>query len=211
MLRYEMFKRLNTGGTSLASQEIRNCTARMLGEIGIEFYDFLQFCAHTPSFQECTEPLSQSDKDAMASEELVLRFFAVKNARDLFRGSVRDWLDDYMESVLLRKRNFPFPDEEADFRKVFDFLAGVMGTGAFVRYRANVPIGALAPAYFEAVTIGTLQTLERARHVDPEKIRGAIIKCVQSEQFRSFTGPGANSREKLEGRIETISSALRAL
>jgi|SRR5208283_3594883 len=211
MLRYEMFKRLNTGGTSLASQEIRNCTARMLGDVGIEFYEFLQFCARTASFQECTEPLSQSDKDAMANEELVLRFFAAKNARDLFRGSVRDWLDDYMESILLRRLKFRFADEETDFRRVFDFLASVMGPGAFVRYRGNAPIGALAPAYFEAVTIGTLQSLEKARRVDHEKIRAAIIECVQSDEFRSFTGPGANSREKLEGRIATISSALRSL
>jgi Protein of unknown function DUF262 len=41
-LRYEMFKRLNTGGSILAPQEIRNCSARMLGEIGARFYAFLQ-------------------------------------------------------------------------------------------------------------------------------------------------------------------------
>ena len=36
-LRYEMFKRLNTGGSILTPQEIRNCTARMLGDVGIRF------------------------------------------------------------------------------------------------------------------------------------------------------------------------------
>ena len=96
MLRYEMFKRLNTGGSILASQEIRNCTARMLGEKGVAFYQFLQDCAVRPDFQTCIEPLSQSDRDQKGDEELVLRFFAVKKAQDLFSGSVRDWLDDYM-------------------------------------------------------------------------------------------------------------------
>ena len=40
-LRYEMFKRLNTGGALLSPQEIRNCSVRMLGDHGVSFYAFL--------------------------------------------------------------------------------------------------------------------------------------------------------------------------
>src|SRR6266566_2804067 len=117
-----MFKRLNTGGSFLSPQEIRNCTARMLGDSGVDFYKFLQDCAPLPVFQACTEPLSQSDRDQKGDEELVLRFFAVKNAQNLFAGSVRDWLDDYMESVLLAKIPFDYQVESDIFQRLFDFL-----------------------------------------------------------------------------------------
>ncbi len=53
-LRYEMFKRLNTGGANLAPREIRNCTARML-ENGQQFYAFLQNCAGFGPFQTCSD------------------------------------------------------------------------------------------------------------------------------------------------------------
>jgi len=211
MLRYEMFKRLNTGGSILAPQEIRNCTARMLGESGINFYAFLQECAGWHSFQSCIEPLSQSDREQRGDEELVLRFFAVKNAQSLFAGSVRDWLDDYMESVLLARVQFDYSAEREVFQRLFDFLAAVMGPGAFVRYRGDVPVGAVAPAYFEAVTMGTLRAREAIpTDMDPERFRKAISETVQGDTFRAYTGPGANSREKLEKRIDTIYNALLA-
>ena len=211
MLRYEMFKRLNTGGSILAPQEIRNCTARMLSEPGTRFYEFLQTCAAFEPFQICIEPLPQSDRSQRGDEELVLRFFAVKNGQDMFAGSVRDWLDDYMEAVLLNKTPFDYDEERKTFEALFVFLAKVMGAGAFTRYRDDSPIGAVAPAYFEAVTMGTLRATASIEAVDAALFRKAIIKAVQSETFRAYTGPGANSKEKLENRIATIHSTLVAL
>lgn len=203
-LRYEMFKRLNTGGSILASQEIRNCTARMIGEPGIRFYKFLQECADIASFKICTETLSQADRDQKGDEELVLRFFALKNAQNMFRGSVRDWLDDYMESVLLGKVPFDYDQERSDFAAVFDYLATALGPSAFVRYRNNSPVGGLAPAYFEAVTMAVYRSIAELPTSDVAKFRTGVIAAVQSHEFRDVTGPGANSREKLERRIEVV-------
>jgi hypothetical protein len=210
-LRYEMFKRLNTGGSSLMPQEIRNCTARMLGEDGIRFYKFLQDCAAMPSFTICTETLSQADREQKEDEELVLRFFATKNAQNMFRGSVRDWLDDYMEGVLLKNLPFDYEEELADFMIVFDFLAGEIGPGAFVRYRGKTPVGGLAPAYFEAVTIGTYRNRAALHDLGPNKFEENLAAAVQSDDFREATGPGANSREKLEKRIRTIEAMIRSM
>jgi hypothetical protein len=210
-LRYEMFKRLNTGGSSLMPQEIRNCTARMLGDEGVHFYEFLQECASNQSFRNCTETLSSADREQKADEELVLRFFATKNAQEMFHGSVRDWLDDYMEAVLLQRVGFNYAKESSEFASVFEVLDRKIGAGAFVRYRGQTPVGGLAPAYFEAVAIGTYRNLPLVGGADAERFRTAVADTVQSDEFRWATGPGANSREKLEKRIATIEAAIRAI
>jgi hypothetical protein len=207
-LRYEMFKRLNTGGSILSPQEIRNCSARMLGNDGGRFYEFLQQLSSYPTYVDCIESLSQSDFDQKGNEELVLRFFALKNAEAFFRGSVRDWLDDYMEAVLLKKVEFDDDVERYEFERLFGYLGRVLGRGAFVKYRANQPIGALAPAYFEAVAMGVYRSLSAIMDAAPDAVRDAIIGCVQSENFRSVTGPGANSKEKLRRRVTLITEAL---
>lgn len=210
-LRFEMFKRLNTGGSLLAPQEIRNVTARILGESGIRFYGMLQTLAADPNFVKCTSTLAEKDKEQKADEELVLRFFAAKNARDQFKGSVREWLDQYMEDVILDRRTFDAGAEEDSFRRVFAALGDKIGDGAFVRYRGKWPTGGLAPAYYEAVTIGALHAMEALNSADADAVKNAVATAVQSASFRDLTGPGANSRGKLEGRIELLTKALTQL
>ena len=102
-LRYEMFKRLNTGGENLEPQEIRNCSARMIGEQGINFYNLLVSLSQDQHFAACADYLPQPEKDKKGAEELVLRFFAAKNFVDGFKGSVRDWLDVRNLSVVYRE------------------------------------------------------------------------------------------------------------
>ncbi len=210
-LRYVLFKRLKTSGTILEAQEIRNCSARMVGEDGIRFYSFIQEKASHPAFTNCIETLAQVEKDKKGDEELVLRFLATKNARSLFKGSVQDWLDDYMEKIILNEINFDYEKEDDEFNKLFSFLSNTLREGAFVKYRGDKPIGGLAPAYYEAITVGTINALDKIRDVSMDRVKQTIIDTVQTEEFRQNTGLGANKRDKLEGRIKVIENALLKL
>lgn len=209
-LRYEMFKRLNTGGSNLEPQEIRNCSARMVGETGIQFYNFLVELSLTADFAACAEYLSQPDKDKKGAEELVLRFFAAKNFTNGFKGSVRDWLDNYMEGILLQKLAFDYPTERNIFIRTLSLARTKLGDTAFLRYRGETPTGSLPPAYFEAISMGILSTHNQIENKSAASLRSAISALVQSEQFRAVTGPGANSREKLNMRIDLATNAFLA-
>jgi len=210
-LRYEMFKRLNTGGSTLEPQEIRNCSARMVGKSGIKFYEFIQKKASYPAFKNCIETLAQDEQEKKGDEELVLRFLATKNAEDLFKGNVRDWLDNYMEKILLQEREFDYKNEEEKFNRLFGFLSSTLGEGSFVKYRGEKPIGGLAPAYYEAITVGTLNALDKISNLPLDRVRKQIINTVQTDEFRENTGSGANKISKLKGRIKVIQNGLLEL
>ena len=207
-LRYEMFKRLNTGGANLEPQEIRNCSARMLGEAGIQFYNMLVTLSQHADFAAMADYIPQPDKDKKAAEELVLRFFAAKNFLDGFKGSVSDWLDVYMEGVLLGKQAFNIDAESKIFDQVMTFSRKYLGDTAFLRYRGTEPVGSLPPAYFEAIAIGVKTTYDQIQDKNPESLRQKVTELVQSEAFRGVTGPGANSKEKMRARIQLASEAL---
>jgi hypothetical protein len=208
-LKYEMFKRLNTGGSALSAQEVRNCSLRMI-EGGANFYGWLQSLAAKPAFQETIATLSDTDRDQKADEELVVRYLALKNARNDFKGSVRDWLDSFLEQVLLDQRQLDREVEESEFEQVFAFLADAFGPGAFVKYRDDRPIGALAPAFFEAVTMGTWENRERLNDLDKARVHANVVRTLQTSEFKAQTGPGANSKPKLDERIRLIAEAVRA-
>jgi hypothetical protein len=207
-LRYEMFKRLNTGGSLLSPQEIRNCSSRMLGEDGAKFYALLQELSELPAFVATTQTLALQDVELKGNEELVLRFFAAKNSRDTFRGNVRDWLDGFMESILLKTVAFDSEAEKQIFYDVFSEIETKLGESAFVKFRGESPIGGLAPAYFEGIAIGCFNALEDLKKKEPVDARNAITQLVQSDPFRAVTGPGANNKTKLESRISLAAQAI---
>lgn len=213
-LRYEMFKRLNSGGNIVEPQELRNCSARMVGDQGTKFYHFLVKMADNDDFKDCTETLAPASREQRGDEELVLRYLTLKNALSLFRGSVRDWLDDYMESVILRDpvtsvaAPFDYEAETTTFEDVFKNVNHVMGQAAFVKSRNGSPLGGLAPAYFEAVTMGFYNALAVVKQKDAAVVRDAVISALESSAFKDNTGPAANTRQKLKTRIEIVESAI---
>jgi hypothetical protein len=114
-----------------------------------------------------------------------------------------------MESVLLNgEEHFDYAQEEAEFNRLFTFLARTFGREAFVKFRGTSAVGGLAPAYFEAVSVGTWRVLDYIEGKDRDTLKEALMRAVQSSSFREVTGPGANKQEKLRKRIDIIAEAL---
>ncbi|WP_433935428.1 DUF262 domain-containing protein [Brevundimonas diminuta] len=208
LVKYELFKRLNTGGALLSAQEIRNCSSRMIAG-GEDFYQLLQNLASYDHFKTSIARLPQTSLDKKGDEELVLRFFAVKNYLDGYKGNVEEWLDAYMEEVLFGKMDFDTIQETQSFHSVFDFIAANFGKDAFARTKNDEGTGRLAPAYFEAAVGGVLQALPGAATYSGDELRRRLYGVFASAEFKENTGPGANTIPKLNGRIALVADALR--
>ena len=128
--KYHMFKRLNTGGQLLTSQQVRNCTIRLLDP---KFNDFIIKLSQEDVFLRCTESLTQERRLASFDQELVLRFFAFKNDRVNFKHDVDDFLTKYMEKVSDPDIGYPFDYEQEKhiFLKTFTVLSSTLGDLAF--------------------------------------------------------------------------------
>lgn len=204
-VKYEMFKRLNTGGSLLSSQEIRNCSSRMIAG-GSEFYSKLQSLAANGDFKVATARIPEPDLEQRADEELVLRYFAVRSFRDDFRGNVKEWLDNFMEEMLFGRINVM--DDSEEFEKFFAFIASTFGDAAFSRSREGQAFGRLAPAYFEAVVGALAGNLELVDGKSMQKLKASLSEAFETTEFKAVSGPGANSKGKMEGRIKLVRDAL---
>jgi hypothetical protein len=93
--KYDIFKRINTGGTPLNTQEIRHALS------GQRSRDFLRRCAESPEFIRAVGERFR-DHIRMADREMVLRFCAFRmlgpeeyqRAMDPFLDSANSRLDD---------------------------------------------------------------------------------------------------------------------
>jgi hypothetical protein len=211
--RYHMFKRLNTGGQVLTSQQIRNCTIRLLDP---KFNDFVIERSKYEPFVQCTETLTQDRRNAAYDQELVLRFYALKNYRAKFKHDVDDFLTEYMEGVSDANVHLPFDyeDERLVFEKTFRVLFATLGELAFSfanRARTELTRG-FSVYHFEALTIGLQGVLDE---LDPdnahqmERLRNALRAVKLDEHFvRETTGGGKNSPGPLAERIRYIENAV---
>ncbi len=204
-VKYEMFKRLNTGGSLLSSQEIRNCSSRMIAG-GADFYAMLQFLAANSDFKLATSRIPAPDLEQRADEELVLRYFAVRLYQDEFRGNVREWLDSFMERILFDRGAVTIDDGE--FLRFFKFIAEKLGDTAFSRSRDGEAFGRLAPAYYEAVVGALADNIGELENIPSETLKQKLSDAFETEQFKAVSGPGANSKGKMEARINLVKQAL---
>jgi hypothetical protein len=207
-VKYELFKRLNTGGSLLSAQEIRNCSSRMVEGGGV-FYDALQSMAADPNFIKATSRLPESMTEQRANEELVLRFFALTIAKDKFKGNIEEWLNAFMEDVLFNRIEFDIAEQRTRFEQAFSLISVKFGDQAFTRFNSHgEATGRLAPAYFEAVCATVDAHHEALLTMDNAVMIDRLRSAFESEDFKFATGPGANTIPKLHQRIQVVSRFL---
>ncbi|MBO2010899.1 DUF262 domain-containing protein [Hymenobacter negativus] len=213
--KYHMFKRLNTGGEKLTDQQIRNCTIRMLDP---QFNDYIASLSADPSFASCVGIITDDQKDGWFDRELVLRFFAFKNQLGKFRHDVRDFLTDYMEAVSepdpLKRLNFDYQNEKADFEKTFQLFAKTLGEKAFGfpnKNRDAITKG-FSAMHFEALTLGIqkhLKSIDLSNQAEVSALATKLADLKLNPEFVKLTsGGGKNSPGLLKARIKFVEDFL---
>jgi hypothetical protein len=170
------------------------------------FLAFLDRCTGHSGFQEVTETLSDQAKQRLGRQELALRFFALRVSLGSYKGSISDWLDDFSEKVVTNKISFDYAAEERAFSALFAVLAEKFGDEAFVKHKNTRALGGLAPAYYDAVTMGLLPLVDRLKNSSPEAAKRILNQAVghENEDFRENVGPGANAVPRLHRRIAEV-------
>ena len=190
-VRYDLFERLNTGGVTLHPQEIRNCV--FLGK----FNDFLKEMAINQAFKNVVK-MTENQIRTGSYEELVLKFFAYYQDRNLFIHGVKEFLNSYME-----KKTKEFHDEKelkTIFQNTFECLQENLPDGIVRGNRKNTTPLVL----FEAISIGVADALSRNVKVKSD----ALVALLDDKELRNLTTGATNSKSKLFRRIDFVTNAL---
>lgn len=133
--KYDLFQRLNTGGSSLQGQEVRDCLLIMINPAA---YEFIKSLAELEDFIACT-PMTDRKEGERYRHELVLRFFIYKNllsntARASEYTDVDSFLSTEMASIFSVDSDFHYEDEGEFFAEFFFKLKRSLGDEAFQSY-----------------------------------------------------------------------------
>lgn len=215
-LKYHMFKRLNTGGEKLEPQEIRNCTIRLVNS---KFINFINELSKNKDFKQTIEYISSPKIQKKYSEELVLRFFALKNDENSFKHKIDSFLTDYMEKVSLADSNdepiFDYYRERCIFEKTFTILNETLGKQSFSAYKSNSEnLSGFNVYQYEAITTGIQIILEQLinKTIKIEDLRNKIMMIKKNSDFKAATvGGGKNSSGVFKQRLNIFRKGMEEL
>jgi hypothetical protein len=206
---YDIFKRINTGGTPLNGQEIRHCMGKPRGR-GI-----LKHMTHTQAFDVATSGLT--DHIRMNDREMALRFAAF----DLLG------LDEYMEnpvmeSFLMRATNLlddpvKLPDQRVEIleRTFSTAMANaylLFGEHTFRKWPLGVESRSpINRALFEtwSIAVAPYETTDLARRRDDIVAAARTRMTTDIDYLNAITSSTADRRRVLY-RFEAAASDVRA-
>ncbi|AYQ57646.1 hypothetical protein MS2017_1988 [Bathymodiolus thermophilus thioautotrophic gill symbiont] len=189
-MRYELFNRLNTGGSPLSEQEIRNCVFRG------------NFNKLINRLSEKLDPLvkgSEKKKEKMALEELVLRYFAIVTQYNSWEinSNIQLYLTDFMRNET-EKESFDYEVEESKFIDIVTFLSQV-----------ETPFK--GKQQFSASTYDTVMYLayiyNENNSTDVGAFQKKINRILSNESYKEASGHGTSNTRRFVKKL-TIAKEL---
>ena len=209
--KYELFQRLNTFGSSLSSQEVRNC---MLIMIDPNIFSWLRALANNQNFRD-TLTLTDRQISEEYHTELVLRFLILKNTQNITSSMLED-VGNFLTSEMINiftpesnssesSKHFDFDSEEYILCKTFELLNRALSENSFKRYENGKYIGAFSLSIYEILSIGLSKHLDDYdinNNDDIKKIQEISMLLPTNDTFREASGSGTRASRRLPQFIE---------
>lgn len=198
---YELFQRLNTGGSQLSEQEVRNCMIVMLDK---EFYSWLQDLSDNPIFQQALA-LTDKAKSEQYDQELALRFVIFRKMPLAELSKIRD-VGDFITArmvELIKTKDIDLMREKAAFEWTFEKIVSSLGENAFRRYdlRTRKQVGGFILSVFEVLAFG-LGYYFGGREFTEDEIRRGYELIWGDELFIEFSGSGVRGNTRIPKLIK---------
>ncbi len=198
--KYELFQRLNTGGSQLSDQEIRNAILIMINP---EAFHWISDLSRNDDFQMCI-PLSERLMSQQYDLELVTRFLIFRCLEKEKLGSVGD-MGEFLTNSITELAQSPklhkIMEVESDaFKFTFARLAQSLGEDSFRKYdnEKNRHTGSFLISAFEPIAFGLGYHYEKYSNNIPD-IKEIALSLWSNTEF--ITGSGVNSPSRIRTNI----------
>lgn len=200
---YEMFQRLNTGGSHLSAQEIRNCILVMRNE---SVYKQIKKLSEYDNFRKAI-PISEKDMEEQGYIEFVVKYMVLRysewNVND--SENFNNFLTDEILKMIINNQ-IDFEMEGELFKKVFDLIFDVMEDNAFKKFDPikGKNTGAVLVGAYEAIIPGLAINYDYFRE-NRNELKNKICSMYTDERYIAATKRGVRP----VGRIKKLAAFSR--
>ena len=185
--KFELFQRLNTGGSKLSDQEVRNCMLLMQNK---NAYFWLKDLSTNPEFS-ITVPISDKQSEECYDQELATRFFIQRHSDDKIRkehSDVAPYLNAELNRLFNEKSDFNYDHEKEIFLETFKIANSALGDDAFKKFNHNKGKyeGALSLPVYEAMSVALSKLIETKKFDEAtliELFKDKTKELTQNQEF----------------------------
>ena len=202
--KYELFQRLNTNGSSLSEQEIRNCLLLMVNK---DFYTFIDELSKNEDFQNTVSITEKSIRESY-DKELVLRFFIYRYCKPEEISRSQD-LGSLITNKMLQfanDKNFNFNNEKVIFNETFKLLNNTLSDDSFRKY-SNANNKFMGPFSISAFECLIPAISEKYSRLEVNKTREIIKNMWSNKCFIENSGAGLRAAD----RVKKINSTWKGI
>lgn len=202
---YELFQRLNTGGSSLTPQEVRNCIIIMNDPSIFNRMDDYRLNKNFIKITSLTIKQMQEAYDM----ELINRFMLALNHSNIkfekypHDTKIGDFIDD--ETIeILESKQLDIDISINLLEKTIDFLYLNLGNNAFKKYNItkNKFTGSFNLSAYEAILVGVAKNLDKLQKLDKEVFIKKVEKIYSEDEYIRASGRGIKVLNRFENLIK---------
>ena len=187
---YHIFERLNTGGTKLTDQEVRNA---------VYYGDFSKFLNKINKYSNWRAILGKTNPDQKQKDtQLILRYMSLYHGSANYKKPMRDFLSKFMETHRYPENSF-LEQEKCRFEKTCDLIIKHLGSK-----RPLNSSGPLNAAVFDAIFVAFAKNCNSI----PEDISGRIKSLVQNKEFIELVDSATTDPLTVNKRLRMANSTL---
>ena len=200
--KYELFQRLNTGGSFLSDQELRSC---LLISVNRDFYRWLHDLAQSPDFQSCL-PITDRQRDEQYDLELAVRFVVLRTMSEQDYTGISE-LGEFLSARAVgqaESSDFPYTVEKEAFETTFALLNAALESDVFRKYepeRVRFTGGFLISA-FEVIALGVGH---HYKSWDPSSDSDEVARLIKEDVWAQpdfLTSSGVRATQRIPQTVK---------
>ncbi|ANT53525.1 DUF262 domain-containing protein [Mesorhizobium amorphae] len=196
--KYDLFQRLNAGGTQANSQELRNCIMLMING---DYFRAVKAAAEQLPFRTVTS-VSEDQAERQRHMEMAVRFLVHTNVPYDGRLDVEEYIDEGIVSLAQAGNHALATDQ---ISRTFQLLDEIAGGNALRRFQNGGYVGKVGLVGLEGIAVGVAKNLDAIQALGPEEAQAFVRTRMQEfwsqPQSANFTSPGLRGTIRIQRTV----------
>jgi hypothetical protein len=196
--KYDLFQRLNAGGTQANAQELRNCIMLMINR---DYFIALKTAAEMPDFILVTA-ITEEQMNNQRHIELAVRFLIHTKVPYVGRLDVEEYID---EGIIELANAGHYADAVTLIRNTFNLLNLAAGNDALRRFSGGSHSGKVGLVGLEGIAVGVAKNLPEILNLGQDAATNFVRQKLQTfwaqPETNTFITPGLRGTSRIQRTV----------